>query len=199
VAEPSLFCHKSSFQTSCRRDSDRSTSESCKSISTRLIFSHLTVVHRQGAWALGTVLGPTVGGALAGNDRWRWIFYMMLPFCGFGLVCVPWLVRLKRPDATLHEMLRKIDWLGGFIFICSSTSFLIAVCWGGTTYAWDHWRTLVPLIVGGVGLIATAFYERLVAGGNAFLRHSLFYVYSAHIVYFATFVHGLTVSTASCA
>jgi hypothetical protein len=39
------------------------------------------------------------------------------------------------------------------------SSFLIPLSWGGISYDWDSWRTLVPLIVGGVGLLVFAYYE----------------------------------------
>jgi MFS family permease len=39
------------------------------------------------------------------------------------------------------------------------SSFLIPLSWGGVSYDWDSWRTLVPLIVGGVGLLVFAYYE----------------------------------------
>ena len=131
---------------------------------------------------------------MAGPGRWRWVFWMMLPFCGIGLVSIQLFVRIQRPEATFKEMLGRVDWIGGFVFIGSATSFLIAISWGGTSYAWTSWRTLVPLIVGVLGLIATMFYERLGAGDKAFLRHSLFHVSSAHFIYFGAFTQGLVVS-----
>ncbi|OAG41495.1 hypothetical protein AYO21_04197 [Fonsecaea monophora] len=145
----------------------------------------------QGAWALGSVIGPIIGGAFASPTRWRWVFYLMLPFCAVGLVFVPLFVRLRRPEATLREMLGRVDWIGGVLFISSATSFLIAISWGGTTYAWSHWRTLVPLLVGLAGLVATMVWERFGAKETAFLRHSLFHVWSAHAIYFGAFAQGL--------
>ncbi|ETI21001.1 hypothetical protein G647_07344 [Cladophialophora carrionii CBS 160.54] len=144
----------------------------------------------QGAWALGSVVGPIIGGALAHPHQWRWVFYIMLPFCGIGLVCIPLFIRIRRPEATVKQMLSRVDWIGGFLFIASATGFLVAISWGGTSYPWNHWRTLVPLILGILGLIATMIYERFGAK-EAFLRHSLFHVKSAHGIYIGAFVQGL--------
>lgn len=49
----------------------------------------------------------------------------MFPVCAIGLVLTPWLLTLKPPNATLREKFAKIDWVGGGLFIASSTSFLI--------------------------------------------------------------------------
>ena len=151
------------------------------------------IVYSQGAWALGSVIGPIIGGALSHPNTWRWVFYMMLPFCGIGIVAVPLTIRIARPEATLKQMLGRIDWLGGFLFISSATGFLIAISWGGTSYAWDSWRTLVPLILCLFGLVGTMVYERYGAK-EPFLRHALFHVKSAHGVYFGAFIQGLVVS-----
>jgi MFS family permease len=149
--------------------------------------------HSQGAWALGSVIGPIVGGAFAHDDLWRWVFYILLPFCGIGLVFIPLFIRIQRPEVTFKQAISRVDWIGGFLFISSATGFLIAVSWGGTSYAWDSWRTLVPLILGGLGLAATMVYERYGAK-EPFLRHSLFHVSTAHFIYFGAFAQGLLVS-----
>ncbi|EHY59287.1 MFS transporter L2 [Exophiala dermatitidis] len=146
----------------------------------------------QGAWAIGTCIGPIVGGGLATPSLWRCVFYLMFPFAGIGLVFVPLFVRLKprKAAATWKEMFNRIDWLGGFLFISSATSFLIAVSWGGVQEPWGSWRTIVPLTIGGLGLIATMLWERFGAL-HPFLRHSLFERPSAVAVYACSFAQGL--------
>lgn len=37
-------------------------------------------------FALGTSLGPCIGGAIVKNTTWRWVFYLNLPIGGLGLV-----------------------------------------------------------------------------------------------------------------
>ncbi|KKZ65310.1 hypothetical protein EMCG_08826 [[Emmonsia] crescens] len=41
------------------------------------------------AWAIGTILGPLVGGLFAEHTTWRWTFYINFPFCVIGFVMVP--------------------------------------------------------------------------------------------------------------
>ncbi|KAI1613464.1 major facilitator superfamily domain-containing protein [Exophiala viscosa] len=126
----------------------------------------------QAAWAIGTCLGPLLGGAFVEHSAWRWIFYLMFPFCFIGFVSIPWLLTLKPRTSSLKEKLLRIDITGGVLFIGSSTSFLVALSWGGTQEPWGSFRKLVPLILGAVGLGATMVWEGLCAK-EPFLRKSI--------------------------
>ncbi|KAI0545411.1 major facilitator superfamily transporter [Xylaria curta] len=143
-----------------------------------------------GFWALGLAIGPIIGGAVVHGTTWRWIFYLMFPFLGFSLVAVPCLLTLKPKEATLSEKLMRIDWLGSLIFTGSATSFLIAVSWGGSQFEWNSIQTLVPLIVGFVGLLFTLVYERFWAK-QAFLRHSLYHNASSIVGYICGSIQGM--------
>ncbi|KAI0189535.1 major facilitator superfamily transporter [Xylaria flabelliformis] len=143
-----------------------------------------------GFWALGLAIGPIIGGAVVHGTTWRWIFYLMFPFLGFSLIAVPYLLTLKPKEATLSEKLVRIDWLGSLIFTGSATSFLIAVSWGGSQFEWASIQTLVPLILGFVGLLFTLVYERFWAK-QAFLRHSLYHNASSIVGYICGSIQGM--------
>ena len=70
------------------------------------------------------------------------------------------------------------------------TGFLIPVTWGGVQYAWDSWRTLVPLLVSAAGLIAFIVYIEFFAS-NPLIRTSVFKTRSAAILYISTVIHGI--------
>ncbi|KAI0803757.1 major facilitator superfamily transporter [Xylaria sp. FL0064] len=142
------------------------------------------------AWAIGLSLGPIIGGIIAERTTWRWIFYLMFPILGFGLVAVPYLLTLRPKKTTVQEKFSRIDWLGILIFTGSITSFLIAVSWGGTQYPWNSAATLAPLIIGVIGIIATGFYEAYVAK-FPFLRKSLFHDRSSVVGYIAGGMQGI--------
>ncbi|KAL3497165.1 major facilitator superfamily domain-containing protein [Aspergillus germanicus] len=114
-------------------------------------------------WAVGSATGPVLGGVLAVRGEWRWIFWINLPIVGVGVVGIGMFLRLQRRKRTLGEKLALFDFLGSFLFIASVTAFLIPVTWGGVQYAWDSWRTVVPLVLGALGLVAFVGYEILIA------------------------------------
>ncbi|KAL2799940.1 MFS general substrate transporter [Aspergillus keveii] len=114
-------------------------------------------------WAVGSATGPVLGGVLAVRGEWRWIFWINLPIVGLGVVGIGMFLRLQRRKRTLGEKLALFDFPGSFLFIASVTAFLIPVTWGGVQYAWDSWRTVVPLVLGALGLVALVGYEILIA------------------------------------
>ncbi|PWY80789.1 MFS general substrate transporter [Aspergillus sclerotioniger CBS 115572] len=143
----------------------------------------------QMAWAAGSLAGPVVGGAIAQSTSWRWIFYINLPFCGIGLRLVPLTVHLKAERPSIMQRLVSIDWISGVVFIGSLCSFLIGISWGGNQFAWYSWRTIVPIGVGGVGVIVAILWEAFFAT-RPFIHVSLFANYSALIAYVCTLLQG---------
>ncbi|KIW06855.1 uncharacterized protein PV09_02531 [Verruconis gallopava] len=125
----------------------------------------------QGAWAIGTCIGPLVGGAFVEHTTWRWIFYIMFPFIGIAFATIPFVLTLKPRTESFGTKLARVDWIGGFLFISSSTSLLIAISWGGTQEPWSSWRTIVPLVLGAFGLVATGLFETYLAKEPIFGRN----------------------------
>jgi MFS family permease len=144
------------------------------------------------AWAIGSISGPLIGGLMVQHVTWRWIFYLNLPFCGVGMAIVPFIIRLKTKQSSIIAKLMRIDWIGGFLFIASMTSFLMAVTWGGVDHAWDSAATLAPLIIGIVGTILSILWEKWGAR-EPFIRLSIFANRSALAGYYCAMTQGLVV------
>lgn len=113
-----------------------------------------------------------------------------LPFIGIALPFVYFFLRLHFRATKLREKMRRVDWVGSVLFVGSSTSFLIPITWGGVSYSWSSWRTLVPLLLGTAGLIAFVPYEAFVAK-EPLIRLQIFSQRTATLAFFQTFFHGM--------
>ncbi|KAI0118386.1 major facilitator superfamily domain-containing protein [Nemania sp. FL0031] len=113
-----------------------------------------------GIWALGSIIGPVIGGSLAYKASWRWIFWINVPVAAIALVLMPFTLRLSRPPGSVTKKLARFDWFGSLFFVGATTSFLIPLTWGGVQYPWASWRTLFPLILGAVSILAFCLFER---------------------------------------
>ncbi|KAK1776661.1 major facilitator superfamily domain-containing protein [Copromyces sp. CBS 386.78] len=142
------------------------------------------------AWALGSVLGPLIGGLFVEHAIWRWCFYLNFPFCAMGLLLVPAFVKLTTKKTSLGSKLARVDWLGGFLFIGGLTSFLVGMSWAGIQFEWRSVQTIVPMTVGGVSVLGSFIWERYGAR-EPFLRASLFRSRSAIAAYGCALFQGL--------
>ncbi|KAK6069010.1 efflux pump antibiotic resistance [Seiridium cupressi] len=141
-------------------------------------------------WAVGLVVGPLIGGAIAQHTTWRWVFYLNFPFCAFGLVITPLLLTIKPRTETTREKVGRLDWIGGILFTASLTTFLFGLTAGGIQFAWNSATILAPLVVGFSGLVATGLWEEY-GTVEPMLKRSLFHNWSSIITYFGGFVQGL--------
>ncbi|KAK4499737.1 hypothetical protein PRZ48_007923 [Zasmidium cellare] len=113
-------------------------------------------------WLVGNVVGPILGGAFSEYVTWRWIFWICLPFAGASIILIAFFLKTPHKRLQPAEALKGVDWAGAVVFIGCLTSFLMAISWGGSMFSWSSYQTIVPLVIGAVGLIAWLFYEHFV-------------------------------------
>src|SRR4029079_9749259 len=82
-------------------------------------------------FAAASIIGPAVGGFMAANSRWRWIFDVHLPVGGVALIVI-WITMPRRRDV----IPRAIDWAGAALLAAATTSLLLGLVWGGREDAW---------------------------------------------------------------
>ncbi|KAH8157934.1 hypothetical protein CIB48_g10310 [Xylaria polymorpha] len=104
-------------------------------------------------FGVSSILGPLVGGAFTSNPHltWRWCFYINLPFGGAAFFLIILLLRIPDREETklpLKAKLSQLDAAGTLALLPAVISLLLALQWGGLTYAWNDRRVIALLTLG---------------------------------------------------
>ncbi|KAJ4397737.1 hypothetical protein N0V93_001972 [Gnomoniopsis smithogilvyi] len=111
-------------------------------------------------YAIGTSIGPFVGGIIVERTTWRWVFWINLPVGGVALVVLFLFLRVSSAkEMTLLQKMKRIDFVGNAMIMASSVAILYALTYGGSLYSWSNARVVVPLVLGLVGLVLFLFFE----------------------------------------
>ncbi|MBV9293490.1 MAG: MFS transporter, partial [Frankiales bacterium] len=83
-------------------------------------------------FAVSSVAGPLVGGLFTDHLSWRWVFYINLPI---GAVALG-IVAIALPSRSVRVK-HSIDYLGAALLGAGVSALILALSWGGTSYAWS--------------------------------------------------------------
>ncbi|KAF3361336.1 hypothetical protein VdG1_00945 [Verticillium dahliae VDG1] len=108
-------------------------------------------------FGLSSIIGPLLGGVFTTEVTWRWCFYINLPFGGLAIVFIFLLLNIPDRDSTklpLKSKVSQLDLLGTGALMPGVVCLLLALQWGGSTYAWSAWRVVLLLTLSAILLVA---------------------------------------------
>ncbi|OMH84830.1 putative MFS-type transporter YusP [Zancudomyces culisetae] len=107
---------------------------------------------------MGQVMGPLIGGLITDAMGWRWTMYINVPVLVVTAIPLTWLVRLKTPEGSIKEKLRRIDY-PGIVTMCGGIVLILVGLNNSTTSGWSSVKTLLPIIIGVVLFVAFVYVE----------------------------------------
>ncbi len=110
-----------------------------------------------------SVVGPVLGGFLAQDLHWSFIFWINLPL-GAGALAMTYGILKRLPR---HERRHKLDVVGAVLMAVAATTLLLALSWGGSTYPWTS-----PEVLGMIAATVVAwglFAARLLTAREPFV------------------------------
>ncbi|KAL0940066.1 uncharacterized protein CTRU02_206676 [Colletotrichum truncatum] len=140
--------------------------------------------------ALGSILGPTVGGLFSSLVTWRWLGWINLPFLGISFTLTVFFLRLRPLEHSRLSQLRQLDWVGMPLFTAGTVLFSLPLSWAGNLYDWGSFRTLLPLLLGVAILAIFAFYESKPT--FPIMPHRIFKSKTASATLASVFLHGVS-------
>ncbi|KAL2851174.1 major facilitator superfamily-domain-containing protein [Aspergillus pseudoustus] len=104
-------------------------------------------------WAVGSAIGPVLGGVFTTKLSWRWCFWINLPVGAVSFLVLAFCMKVQNPRTSISTGLKLVDWTGSLLIVGGSLMALLAIDFGGVVYSWSS-ATVTCLLVFGTAVLA---------------------------------------------
>ncbi|KAH2978702.1 hypothetical protein KXW58_004439 [Aspergillus fumigatus] len=104
-------------------------------------------------WAVGSAIGPVLGGVFTTRLSWRWCFWINLPVGAVSFLVLLFFMRVPSPRTPIAAGLKVIDWTGSLLIVGGALMVLLALEFGDVVYSWSS-ATVICLLVFGTAVMA---------------------------------------------
>ncbi|KAI0814258.1 major facilitator superfamily transporter [Xylaria sp. FL0064] len=118
-------------------------------------------------FALSSVLGPLLGGAINDHTTWRWVFFLHVSVLAAILIAfsIPFGFPYGESNKSFKTMIaekawKRVDALGGLLSLAASIFLVFALQQGGVTYTWESGAIISIFVVSGISGIGFILWER---------------------------------------
>lgn len=133
---------------------------------------------------IGPGLAPAIGGYMAEEFNWRWIFLLILPICVMSIICV---FAFIRDSGKVGKV--KLDWTG-FIALSVTVTCLQLILDRGERFNWFE-STEITLIAATMVLAGYFFIAHTATHASPFINPAIFRDRNFAIGLFLVFVYGM--------
>ncbi|EOD52584.1 putative mfs multidrug transporter protein [Neofusicoccum parvum UCRNP2] len=169
-----------------------------------IMMSDIVTLRERGKWqgyinivfATGAGTGAPLGGILADQVGWRWVFLFQPPLCVVAIVAVSFILKLpKRDHSHWKEKLKRIDFLGAIVLIAAVFMLLMGLD-RGSNVSWNDRLTIISLAVSVPLFLIFIFVEVKIASepfapGHIIFERSLVACYFCNFFSFSGYMAAL--------
>lgn len=154
------------------------------------------VAIKAAVYALGTTVGPLLGGVFAqsGKSNWRWCFGVNIPICLMALIMMWFWLQVSNGSGwegcSLKKKLGQVDYFGIALLTTSVVLVLFALTTGGCGNAWNSPIIIWTLTCAALELVAFVLWERCRWCSNPIMAPHVFSNRTTIAAFSITIVHG---------